>query len=251
MTARRTKGGKAVTESVARGEVESDTPEQRLHRQLNFFPSPPWTGRVAAELIRAVDPWPRDFPWRLQEPACGEGHLAAPLRETFRDVRASDIHPFGFGSVADYLAADWGGPMVDWTVTNPPFAHAEAFLQRGLETSRRGVALLCRLAFLETAGRYQLMRRVTLVAPFAERVGMQLGVWLPDGGAMTAFAWFIWMTPQAEQQSPLWPAIDAARCAGGNLTIITPPGTKARLSRPEDLRFTPQAAAPLFEGVQP
>lgn len=224
----------AVMQQRAPDEVEADTPEQKLYRALNFFPTPPWGSRAGAEIIKRLDPLARSA-W---EPACGQGHMAEPLKEYFLSVYASDIHEFGAGYyVHDFL----GHPLkarADWVITNPPFKRAQDFLHRGLEVAHRGVALLARLSWLEGEGRYWDLydeanpNRMTALCPFIERCSMQLGSWEPELSSATSYAWFIFM----KGATPLPP-------------IPIRPGTKARLSRVEDIRrFATMASAPLFDG---
>lgn len=235
--------------------VEGDDARTALYRELNFFPTPPWAARAGGELIRALDPQARTI-W---EPACGELHMARALAETF-DVRCSDFHDYGGNVVTDF-AAGWREPEgpagrmdparvywhspVDWVVTNPPFSKAEAFVRQGLKVATRGVAMLCRLAFVESVGRFPLMQKMAVMAPFAERVPMQLGSWDPDLSSATAYAWFVWMQDEAVATSPLGGAIDVARGQGASLIRIIPPGTCERLTRADDRqRFAGEAADP-------
>lgn len=221
----------AVRQQKAPASVVTDDPQAALYRALNYFPTPPWAARAGAEILRQMDPDARVI-W---EPACGEGHMAYALNEYFTTVHASDIHRHGYGDVVDFLmAGDAPGP-VDWVVTNPPFDRAEEFLAQGLRRARRGVALLCRIAFLEGGGRYPVLyqgpNRLTLCAVFSERVSMTLGVWDPDASAAACYAWFFF-----HKGSPALP-----------VTGI-PPGTEARLHRAEDVRrFAKIAPAPLFD----
>lgn len=245
--ARKPKGGGAVMEGSAGGVVDGDTPEMALFRKLNFYPTPPWAGRAGAELIRMLAPAATS----VREPACGQGHLAESLRETFATVLATDIHPFGYGGVVDFLGSSQGlGSVVDVTATNPPFKSAEAFIAEGLRVSRFAVAMLCRSNFEETTGRHDLMRRLAVKAPFCERVAMSLGGWDPAGDTMTAYSWFVWLTDAGLEASPLAELIRANQRAGGYLTLPIEPGTKARLTRPDDARrFGRVTPAPLFEGL--
>lgn len=216
--------------------VEADDARTALYRRLDYFPTPPWAARAGAELIRSLDPDARTV-W---EPACGEGHMAAPLAESF-DVFASDIHPFGFGDVANFLddrefAPPSHADAADWIVTNPPFNAAARFLAVGLRTARRGVALLLRLSFLEGAARYPLFygaAPLSVCAVFAERVPMTLGRWDPKAASATAYAWFLWRKGETGA-SP--------RLAG------IPPGTRQRLTRPNDAgRFGWRSDASLLD----
>lgn len=162
------------------------------HDSLDDFPTPPWAVRALCEGIG-----PRNVlaGMTVREPAANRGHMAGALAEYFGRVEAADVHDYGAGfPVRDYL---FGPPpeMVDWTITNPPFRLAEQFIGRALETSREGVAMIVRSAFLEGVGRCErLFSRCppTIVAQFAERVVMHRGRLSPDGSTATAYCWLIW-----------------------------------------------------------
>ena len=221
--------------------VERDDPQRALWRKLDFYPTPPWAARAGLEVVRALDPDADDV-W---EPACGQGHIADPLRQLGCLVQATDIHPFGFGGVHDFLgpapaALSWANAP-EWVITNPPFRHGAQFVQRGLEVASAGVAILARLAFMEAASRFELLfggpTPVSVVAPFIERVPMQLGAYVPGGDTATAYAWFVWQKRSFGEAPKLRPI---------------PPGTRRRLTDAEDARrWTPMAAAPLLEATRP
>lgn len=208
---------------------------------LDYFPTPPWAARAGGELIKRLDPDARTC-W---EPACGEGHMALGLRDSFESVGLSDVHAYGAGAVFDFL--DPGGfpapgesPAWDWIVTNPPFVRGEDFARAAWPRARRGVALLLRLQFLEGTARHRLFQELPLfaVAPFAERVPMVKGRWDPEASSATAYAWFVWVKPEIEPTIPR---------AAGPLVLAIAPGARARLSRPGDLaHFGLQPAAPLL-----
>lgn len=230
MAKHKAKGAGSVMAHAVKGEIEDDDPETKLFRALNFFPTPPWASRAGAELVLSLDPGAAS----VLEPCAGMGHMAEPLKEYFREVHASDIHAYG----ANYPIADFTDPEaefepVDWVVCNPPFKHAASFARMGLRRARRGVALLCRLSFIESVGRYPLMKSLSVFSPFAERVPMVLGRWDPEIGTATAHAWFVWMADDPRNQ--------------GAVSII-PPGTKQRLWKPHDVRdFAKLTPTPLFD----
>ena len=162
---------------------------------LDDLPTPPWATRALCEWLvngqlRRLDSL------TCREPAANRGHMVKPLKEYFASVEASDVHDYGCGfPVRDYLF----GPQpdhVDWTVTNPPFRLAEQFIERALETSRHGVAMIVRAAFLESVGRYERLFSKTPpshVLQFTERVVMHKGRLAPEGSTATAYAWLVWM----------------------------------------------------------
>jgi hypothetical protein len=189
---------------------------------LDFFPTPPWATRA---LLRHVILDAHGSCW---EPAAGEGHMAEVLRETFDEVHASDIHDYGkgyavgsFAGRTDVPQAEVRCPFVpDWIITNPPFNAAGEFAIRGINSARRGVALLVRSNWAEGVERYNSLFRICppkIVAQFVERVPMVKGRWDPEGSTSTAYAWFVW---------------DRARA--GTSFMWIPPGCRQRLERPSD-----------------
>lgn len=162
------------------------------HKSLDDFPTPPWATRALCEWLLGQGHDLRGM--RVREPAANRGHMVAPLCEYFGMVEASDIHDYGVGfPVRDYLF----GPMTsaDWIITNPPFRLAEQFIQRALETSDSGLAVIVRSAFLEGQGRYERLfsrRPPSDVLQFTERVVMHKGRLSPNGSTATAYSWLVW-----------------------------------------------------------
>ena len=165
---------------------------------FDYFPTPPWATRA---LLERLDINAGEI---VAEPACGQGHMARPLRERFETVYASDIQDMGFGEVRDYLFP--GADLeVDWTITNPPFKLAEQFIKQALRTSRVGVAMLVRIAFLEGISRYKnlfLTTPPTLILPFVERVPMVKGRVDPKVSSATMYCWMVWAPANPVQGSP-------------------------------------------------
>lgn len=227
---------RAVIEQRARGEIEED-PQRALWRKLEFFPTPPWAARATAHMLKNFDPYARF----IAEPACGQGHFAEPLKEFFSGVLASDVHDYGYGVVNDFLVTPDVG-NADWVVTNPPFPEAQNFAEIGLRLAKRGVALLVRLSFLETIGRYDILFGwpASLVVVFSERVPMILGEWDPEADTLTSYCVVVWEREPRVRR----PELDAF-----------PPGTERKFTRPDDVkRFAkakPLAPAPLFETIVP
>jgi hypothetical protein len=198
---------------------------------LDFFPTPPWATRafVAHVALPVLEVLRNDL---ILEPACGEGHMAVPLREEFVFVEARDVHPYGFGQVQDFLGGDeWAQP--DWTFTNPPFNQAVAFARKAIALSGRGCALLVRTQWLHTIERYELFREFPpfVIAYYVERVPMHRGRWEPEGDTATDYCWVCWKRG-AKPRAPLW-------IPPGRRRVFTFPADAARFARP--------APAPLLE----
>jgi hypothetical protein len=161
---------------------------------LDDFPTPPWATRALCE-------WVKDMGYDLgsmtcREPAANRGHMVKPLREYFAEVQASDIHDYGAGfPVADYLEDPTGMGVVGWTITNPPFRLAQQFIQQARNTSRHGVAVIVRTAFLQSAGRFNALFRdapPSDILQFTERVVMHKGKLSAKGSTATAYCWLVW-----------------------------------------------------------
>jgi hypothetical protein len=206
------------------------------HDSLDDFPTPPWATRALCEWLMENEGG--HLPQQsCREPAANRGHMVRPLFETFGAVLASDVHDYGLGyPVRDYLF----GPtsLLDpthWTITNPPFRLAEQFIERALELSTVGVAVILRSAFLESVGRFERLfsqRPPTDVLQFVERVPMVKGRVDPEAASATAYAWLIWRK---------WKE---------STTLHWIPPCRARLERAEDYPATNVALVtdtPLFE----
>lgn len=179
------------------------------HDSLDDFPTPPWATRALCEWLRAGPPSePLDLR-SVREPAANRGHMVKPLTEYFASVEAADVHDYGEGfPVADYLFGPPPAP-VDWTITNPPFRLASQFIARALDTSRHGVAVIVRSAFLEGQDRYEQLfakRPPAFILQLSERCGMFKGRLMKLGtkyiaadgtersaATATAYCWIVWL----------------------------------------------------------
>lgn len=206
---------------------------------LDFFPTPPWATRALIEHVFDHLGRRGHCGWQVcWEPACGEGHMAEPLKEYFREVVASDIKDYGYGDhTVDFLSCEQLARKydADWIITNPPFGkNTNRFILKALELAGTGVAMLVRLQCLETVDRYeQIFSKTppTKIAFFAERVPMHKGRWEPEGDTMTAYIWLVWIKG-AEPQAPFW----------------IPPGCREALTKPDDAaRFGSQPPAEAAE----
>ena len=179
--------------------ISSAVMQQRRepHDSLDFFPTPLWVTRALCEYVlggksalEIYDVW---------EPACGEGHMARALSEYFGVVHASDVHDYGYGTVQDFLMPGSrpsdSRTSPDFIITNPPFRLASQFVKRAQAISTKGCAMLTRIAFLESVGRYKELFSEyppTIIAQFTERVPMFKGRLDRHGSTATAYCWLTW-----------------------------------------------------------
>lgn len=164
---------------------------------LDDFPTPRWATRALLQEVLDNEKLSASSCW---EPTCGRGYMSATLSEYFASVKASDIHPYGFGDVFDFLADRSESEVVprkhDWLITNPPFRLAEEFARRALDHSRVGAAMLVRTGFIEGAGRFERLFQPhppSIIAQFVERVPILKGRVDPKASTATGYCWLVWI----------------------------------------------------------
>lgn len=160
---------------------------------LDDFPTPPWATRALIE--HAITRPDRLSEMTCLEPACNRGFMSMVLEEYFGEVRSSDVYAYGYGEVRDFLEIPYETASVDWMITNPPFKLGEEFIQKGLNVTRRGVAVLTRTTFIESVGRYQRLFSKfppTKFAQFTERVPMVKGRLDKKASTATGYCWLVW-----------------------------------------------------------
>jgi len=164
------------------------------HDSLGDFPTPPWATRALCDWIQGMGYDTESMTCR--EPAANRGHMVKPLAEYFGRVEASDIHDYGAGfPVHDYIFGEDPVGVVGWTITNPPFRLAQQFITQARNTSRHGVAVIVRSAFLEGIGRYRDLFSTGApsdILQFSERVVMHKGKLSAKGSTATAYCWLVW-----------------------------------------------------------
>lgn len=212
---------------------------------LDDFPTPPWATRALVEHVLK----PRRLYERshlVWEPACNRGIMSGVLREYWPRMIASDIHAYpDFRSsplpiIEDFLNPHWpdSAIAVDWIITNPPFRLSCDFALQAFSFARCGVAMFCRLNWIEgqeRANRLFIPRPPAFVARFAERVPLGKGGWYPDNETATAYAWFVWLAPYAQERIEL---------------VLIPGGLRQGLEHPTDRRlYATLRDAPLLEAL--
>lgn len=162
------------------GNVSSAVRQQRIepNDSLDDFPTPPWAVRAVCRYIaRHLTGTPLGD-LTAREPCANRGHMLRVCQEYFAEVDASDVHDYGLGlPVRDFLFPE-PLKMVDWTLMNPPFRLASEFIDRALDTSKKGVVVIVRSAFLEGEKRFERLFNPTppdYILQFSERVVMLRG----------------------------------------------------------------------------
>lgn len=144
----------------------------------------------------------------IWEPAAGNGAIAFVVKDYFPGamVVTSDIktRALGLTMESDFLQHQWaeGKEFLQNKdiITNPPFSHAQQFVEKALELVNGDIVMLLRLAFLETTARRELFnkkhlrevwvssKRIHFTSPYLAQREHETGKKSNSGMAM---AWFI------------------------------------------------------------
>ena len=160
----------------------------------DFYPTPP----EAVHALLSVE----RFDGPIWEPACGDGAISKVLEATSHTVHSTDLIDRGYGEGGqDFLSTitttrvALEHPELKHIVTNPPYKHARAFVERAVEFCPR-VMMLLRFSFYESISRGSILDTGTLarVHCFRKRLPMmhRHGWTGPTAASGMAFAWFVW-----------------------------------------------------------
>lgn len=167
--------------------ARSIIPDAVNRQKDDFYPTPP----RGTQALLAVE----KFIGGIWEPACGDGAISRELEAVGYDVVSTDLINRGYGTSNRDFLLDYQ-TTADNIVTNPPFKLANEFVAHALTRSRRKVAMLCRLAWLEGKERGKMFQRTPLarVWVFSSRIPMLRNgdAMMAGGGGMIAFAWYVW-----------------------------------------------------------
>lgn len=186
------KDGEAMSGTLGTGQGNSRM--ALAERGNDLYETPP----VATWVLLYADP---TVPGRIWEPACGPGMMVRTLRESGREVYATDLVNYEttdqdeYGR--DFLVGKYAPMGIDAVVTNPPFKLAQDFAEHALDLFPR-VYLFMRLPFLAgcNKGRVKLidggyLHQVIVLSrrpPMMHRAG-----WTGNlSNTGMDFAWFCW-----------------------------------------------------------
>ena len=127
----------------------------------------------------------------VYEPANGNGAISNVVINHGFKCDTSDIT-----DGVDFLKTK-GVQKYDMIITNPPYKHAQEFVEKSFEHIKHGglIVMLLRLSFLESAKRYHFFRDSGLkeVHVSSKRITMYPANGnIPKNSGTVAYAWFIW-----------------------------------------------------------
>lgn len=152
----------------------------------DFYPTP----RYATESLLQREKFTGD----ILEPACGDGAISKVLDEYGYQVTSRDLYDRGYGDTGiDFLFMP-ENESFDNVITNPPYCLASEFLETALCVSRKKVAMLLKIQFLEGVKRNHLFKNAPFksVMVFKKRLTMRREGINEGGSGMMTFAWFVW-----------------------------------------------------------
>jgi hypothetical protein len=116
-----------------------------------FYPTPRWVTRQFLEHEK--------FKGTVLEPACGDGRMSKVLIAEGYKVKSSDLYDRGYGkSGVDFLKRKKKAGNI---FTNPPYELCLPFILKGLELYRKKLAVIVRLSFLSSKGRWDALYKKT------------------------------------------------------------------------------------------
>lgn len=151
-----------------------------------WYVEPTW---VVAALLEV-----EAFDGPVWDPACGGGNIPKTCKTYGLQAYGSDLVDRGYGQTGvDFLKVT--KTNAKHIITNPPFTLAEAFIRHARSLVPGKIAVLQRLAFLESTSRDQLFadHPISRVWVSRKRVSMPPGgTDIPATGGTVPFAWYVW-----------------------------------------------------------
>lgn len=150
----------------------------------DYYPTPAWAIRGLLAIEKFVGP--------IHEPCCGAGHLSKALEAAGYTVTSSDLFDHGYGESGLDVRSLTG--VIENIVTNPPYNLATEILPHMIRVTQRKVALLTRMAFLESKRRFPIFKEFPPAAihVFSERLSMSPAGEDVQGGGTVSHCWIIW-----------------------------------------------------------
>lgn len=142
------------------------------------------------------------FEGEVWECAAGHGAMSKVIEKYnpcfSSDIRTNDevhgVKGFNFLNCTSILMKDDRHPnVVDNIITNPPYTFTVEFIETAKKVATKKIAMLLRLPFIESQGRYELFQDkefpLAKIYVYSERVNMTKN---GAGGAQIAFSWYVW-----------------------------------------------------------
>ncbi len=151
------------------------------------------TEPLVAELLLEIMPDLNNI-W---ECACGEGHLARVFNNAGKLNKATDLIDRGYGATEDFLLSKESYHNGD-IVTNPPYKHAQQFVEHALSLVDVGryVCMFLKVLFLEGKARKELFTKFPpkVIYVSSSRINCaKNGDFQTYTSSAIAYAWYVWL----------------------------------------------------------
>lgn len=149
-----------------------------------------------------------ELPKNIWECACGDGALSLAFKEMGYQVLSTDLVDRGYGAGGvDFLALDDDKTFDGAIVTNPPFSHAQRFIEKALnKVGDDGlVCMFLRTLFLEGKARKAFFTQnpPKYVLVSSARIMCSKPSCQGKSSAMS-FSWFVWQKGYQGQTVVRW-----------------------------------------------
>lgn len=155
--------------------------------EADFYPTPP----EATEALFKREKFEGDV-W---ECASGNGMMSKVI-EQYNNCYSSDLQ------TKDWIYGDKGVDFLSTykktinIITNPPYRFAKEFVLKSKRTATQKIAMLLKLVFLESQGRYTMFQDIEFplkkVYVFCKRVAIYKNGIVGKNSGLIAYAWFVW-----------------------------------------------------------
>ena len=156
----------------------------------DFYPTPPEATEALFEREK--------FEGNVWECASGDGAMSKVI-EKYNDCYSSDIQE------EDWVYGDRGENFLTYVdaveahdniITNPPYRYAKEFVLHSKLYARKKIAMLLKLVFLESKGRWEMFQDTNFplktVHVFCSRVKIYKRGIVGKNSGLIAYAWFVW-----------------------------------------------------------
>jgi hypothetical protein len=151
----------------------------------DFYPTPSFA------LLPLLDK--EEFVGTILEPCCGEGHISKVLIDKGLDVVSKDLYDRGYGETGNDFLFMPQAKTFDNIITNPPYTLALQFCEAALMVSRKKVAMLMKINFLEGVKRRKFFETAPLktVYVFSKRITLTKPEYEGKNKGFITYAWFV------------------------------------------------------------
>jgi hypothetical protein len=167
------------------GRLRADHARERW--PADWYIEPAW---AVEKLFQAVP-----FEGAIHDPCAGSGRIPSVAKSFGYTVTAADLHDRGYPGtiVKDYFK---DRIRYDNIVSNPPYKLGEEFIHHALEFTRHKIAVIMRLPFLASQGRYNRLYKThppSEVLVLSKRPSMPPGgTDIPAKGGTDEYAFLVW-----------------------------------------------------------